>query len=41
VAGLGGTVLVPPRDTPTGRVMTLADPGGAVLTLLTSRPTSR
>jgi len=35
-ADLGGTVLVPPRDTPTGRVSTLADPGGAVVTLLTT-----
>lgn len=39
VAALGGTVLVTPRETPTGRVTAVADPGGAVLTLLT--PTAR
>lgn len=32
---LGGTVVVSPRDTPTGRVTAVADPGGAVFTLLT------
>ncbi|BCL17520.1 VOC family protein [Micromonospora sagamiensis] len=31
---LGGRLLVPPRDVPTGRVATLADPGGAVFTVL-------
>jgi predicted enzyme related to lactoylglutathione lyase len=31
---LGGGVLVPPRDTPTGRVAAVADPAGAVFTLL-------
>jgi len=33
-AGLGGEVLVPPVDTPVGRVCAVRDPGGAVLTLL-------
>ncbi len=35
VAGLGGVVAVPPRDTPTGRLTAVVDPGGAVVTLLT------
>lgn len=32
---LGGSVLIPPRATPTGRVAALSDPGGAVFTVLT------
>lgn len=35
VTELGGTVLVPPRETPTGRVTAVADADGAVFTLLT------
>lgn len=35
VAPLGGSVVVPPRDTPTGRVSAVSDPDGAVFTLLT------
>lgn len=35
VAPLGGRVVVPPRDTPTGRVSAVSDPDGAVFTLLT------
>ena len=31
---LGATLLVSPRDTPTGRVAALRDPTGAVFTLL-------
>lgn len=34
-ARLGGTVVVPPRDTPTGRLASVTDPSGAVFTLLT------
>ncbi len=34
VPGWGGTVVVPPRDTPTGRLVAVTDPGGAVVTLL-------
>lgn len=34
VPGLGGTVLVPPVDAPTGRLAAVRDPGGAVFTLL-------
>jgi predicted enzyme related to lactoylglutathione lyase len=30
----GGRVLVPPRDVPTGRVAALADPAGAVFTVI-------
>ncbi|MGH3567038.1 MAG: VOC family protein [Pseudonocardia sp.] len=37
VAPLGGRVVVPPRDTPTGRVSAVSDPDGAVFTLLTRR----
>ncbi|MEV0605343.1 VOC family protein [Polymorphospora rubra] len=33
-ADLGAAVVVPPRDTPTGRLSTLVDPTGAVFTLL-------
>ena len=33
-ARLGGTVVVPPRDTPTGRLAAITDPSGAVFTLL-------
>ncbi|MEU4570454.1 VOC family protein [Micromonospora sp. NPDC023956] len=36
---LGGRLLVPPRDVPTGRVAALADPSGAVFTVL--RPAVR
>ena len=36
VVALGGAVPVPPRDTPTGRLAAVVDPGGAVFTLLTS-----
>ncbi|HXV92868.1 MAG TPA: VOC family protein [Pseudonocardia sp.] len=35
VADLGGTVAVPPRDTPTGRVSAVVDPLGVLFTLLT------
>jgi uncharacterized protein len=35
VERLGGTVAVPPRDTPTGRLAAVVDPGGALTTLLT------
>jgi predicted enzyme related to lactoylglutathione lyase len=31
---LGGAVLVPPTDTPTGRVAAIRDPTGATFTLL-------
>ncbi|WDZ83581.1 VOC family protein [Micromonospora cathayae] len=31
---LGGRLLVPPRDVPTGRVAALADPAGAVFTVI-------
>lgn len=31
---LGGAVVVPPRDAPTGRVAALADPEGAVFTVI-------
>lgn len=34
VPGRGGAVVVPPRDTPTGRVTAVIDPAGAVVTLL-------
>jgi predicted enzyme related to lactoylglutathione lyase len=34
VAALGGRVVVPPRDAPTGRVSAVADPTGAVFTLI-------
>jgi uncharacterized protein len=34
-ARLGGAVVVPPRDTPTGRLAAVTDPSGAVFTLLT------
>ncbi|MBO4210916.1 VOC family protein [Micromonospora echinofusca] len=34
---LGGRLLVPPRDVPTGRVAAIADPAGAVFTVI--RPT--
>jgi uncharacterized protein len=34
VPGLGGAVVVPPRDTPTGRLVAVTDPAGAVITLL-------
>lgn len=34
VPGLGGAVVVPPRDTPTGRLVAVTDPAGAVVTLL-------
>jgi uncharacterized protein len=34
-ARLGGTVVVPPRDTPTGRLAAVTDPSGAMFTLLT------
>ncbi|MGH3613034.1 MAG: VOC family protein [Pseudonocardia sp.] len=37
VTPLGGRVVVPPRDTPTGRVSAVSDPDGAVFTLLTLR----
>ncbi|SCL25260.1 hypothetical protein GA0074692_1926 [Micromonospora pallida] len=39
VAGSGGRLLVPPRDVPTGRVAALADPTGAVFTVV--RPAHR
>lgn len=35
VERLGGTVAVPPRDTPTGRLTAVVDPAGALMTLLT------
>lgn len=35
VTASGGSVVVPPRDTPTGRVTAVLDPGSAVVTLLT------
>jgi uncharacterized protein len=35
VERLGGTVAVPPRDTPTGRLTAVVDPAGALTTLLT------
>lgn len=35
VQRLGGTVAVPPRDTPTGRLTAVVDPAGALMTLLT------
>ncbi len=38
VPDLGGAVVVPPRDTPTGRLVAVTDRGGAVVTLL--RPAS-
>ncbi|KAA2265753.1 hypothetical protein F0L68_04070 [Solihabitans fulvus] len=31
---LGGTVLLPPQDVPTGRITTIADPTGNICTLL-------
>ncbi|MFF4248034.1 VOC family protein [Streptomyces sp. NPDC001822] len=34
VAELGGRVLHPPRDTPSGRLATVADPEGAVFTVV-------
>ncbi|MFE9202616.1 VOC family protein [Micromonospora sp. NPDC007230] len=37
-AELGGTVLVPPRDTPRGRLAALRDPEGALFSVLTLRP---
>ncbi|MFG1848469.1 VOC family protein [Micromonospora carbonacea] len=36
---LGGRLLVPPRDVPTGRVAALADPAGAVFTVVRPAPT--
>ncbi len=38
VAGRGGAVVVPPRDTPTGRLVAVSDPDGAVVTLLRPAP---
>ncbi|MEV0326041.1 VOC family protein [Micromonospora echinospora] len=35
---LGGRLLVPPRDVPTGRVAALADPNGAVFTVVRPAP---
>lgn len=35
---LGGRLLVPPRDVATGRVAALADPAGAVFTVLAAAP---
>ena len=35
---LGGHLIVPPRDVPTGRVAALADPGGAVFTVIRPAP---
>ncbi|MCI4065678.1 hypothetical protein MRQ36_25220 [Micromonospora sp. R77] len=35
---LGGRLLVPPRDVPTGRVAALADPAGAVFTVIRPAP---
>lgn len=35
---LGGRLLVPPRDVPTGRVAALADPAGAVFTVVRPAP---
>ncbi|MEU7552265.1 VOC family protein [Streptomyces sp. NPDC044571] len=35
---LGGRIVQPPREALTGRLVTVADPEGAVLTLLQSRP---
>ncbi|MCX4471845.1 hypothetical protein OOK41_16270 [Micromonospora sp. NBC_01655] len=35
---LGGRLLVPPRDVPTGRVAALADPAGAVFTVIRPVP---
>lgn len=37
-AELGGTVVVPPFDTPVGRIAVLADPQGAVFSVLKSAP---
>lgn len=34
VTGLGGRLVAPPRDVATGRVAALADPGGAVFTVI-------
>lgn len=34
----GGRLLVPPRDVPTGRVCALADPAGAVFTVIRPAP---
>ncbi|KOG54807.1 glyoxalase/bleomycin resistance protein/dioxygenase, partial [Streptomyces varsoviensis] len=36
VTELGGQVLAPPRDSPLGRLATVADPEGAVFSLLRS-----
>ncbi|MFC8849996.1 MULTISPECIES: VOC family protein [unclassified Micromonospora] len=36
--GLGGRLLVPPRDVPTGRVAALTDPAGAVFTVIRPAP---
>ncbi|MGX1880355.1 VOC family protein [Streptomyces sp. NPDC055287] len=38
VTGLGGHVLRPPHDAPTGRVATVSDPEGAVFTIVTTTP---
>ncbi|WP_353898318.1 VOC family protein [Micromonospora harpali] len=38
VQGLGGRLLVPPRDVATGRVAALADPAGAVFTVIRPAP---
>jgi hypothetical protein len=38
VSDLGGAVVVPPRDTPTGRLVAVSDRGGAVVTLLRPAP---
>ncbi|MFC4147361.1 VOC family protein [Micromonospora mangrovi] len=38
VEGRGGRLLVPPRDVPTGRVAALADPAGAVFTVIRPAP---
>lgn len=40
-ADLGARVLEPPRDSPQGRVATVADPEGAALTLVTPPPPPR
>nr|QLJ96612.1 hypothetical protein HZU44_16915 [Micromonospora carbonacea] len=37
-SGLGGRLLVPPRDVATGRVAALADPAGAVFTVIRPAP---
>jgi predicted enzyme related to lactoylglutathione lyase len=37
-AGQGGTVVVPPFDTPVGRIAVLGDPQGAVFSVLKSAP---